>query len=80
MQAPKGSLIAYVTNPGNTASDGPGSRNSPFTTHLLRELVTPGRDIEVALKAVRGGVQQATHGKQIPWVVSSMIGDFSVAR
>jgi len=55
-------------------------RNSPFTSQLLRELVIAGRDIEVALKAVRAGVQQNTKGEQIPWVASSMTGDFYVAR
>jgi len=47
---------------------------------LLRELALPRRDIEVALKAVRAGVQQTTKGEQIPWVASSMTGDFYVAR
>jgi uncharacterized caspase-like protein len=81
MNAPKGTLIAYATNPGNKAVDSRlGERNSPFTAHLLHELIIPGRDIEVALKAVRAGVQQATNGKQIPWVASSMTGEFYVAR
>jgi uncharacterized caspase-like protein len=79
METPQGALLAYATSPGKTASDGAG-RNSPFTVQLLRELAIPGRDIEVALKAVRAGVQQATKGEQIPWVASSMTGDFSIAR
>jgi uncharacterized caspase-like protein len=78
METPKGALIAYATNPGKTTSDGT-SRNSPFTVELVRELGIPGRDIEVALKVVRAGVQQITKGQQIPWVASSMIGDFYVA-
>ena len=79
METPQGALIAYATSPGKTASDGTG-RNSPFTEQLLRELGTPGRDIEVTLKAVRAGVQQATKGEQIPWVASSMTGDFYITR
>jgi uncharacterized caspase-like protein len=79
METPKGALLAYATSPGKTASDGTG-RNSPFTVQLLRELGLPGRDIEIALKAVRAGVQQTTNGQQIPWVASSMTGDFHVAR
>ena len=79
METPQGALIAYATSPGKTASDGQG-RNSPFTAQLLRELGSPGRDIEVTLKAVRAGVQQATQGQQIPWVASSMTGNFYVAR
>ena len=46
----------------------------------LRALAIPGRDIEVALKAVRAGVQQTTQGQQILWVVSSMTGDFYITR
>jgi uncharacterized caspase-like protein len=79
MQTPQGALIAYATSPGKTALDGTG-RNSPFTAQLLQELGKPGRDIEVVLKAVRAGVQQSTKGEQIPWVASSMTGDFYVAR
>jgi uncharacterized caspase-like protein len=79
METPQGALLAYATSPGKTASDGAG-RNSPFTSQLLRELAIPGRDIEVALKAVRAGVQQTTKGEQIPWVASSMTGDFQMAR
>jgi caspase domain-containing protein len=79
METPQGALLAYATSPGKTAGDGAG-RNSPFTVQLLRELALPGRDIEVALKAVRAGVQQSTKGEQIPWVASSMTGDFAIAR
>jgi hypothetical protein len=50
-----------------------------ITAQLLREL-GPGRDIEVALKAVRAGIQEMTKGEQIPWVASSMTGNFWLAR
>jgi uncharacterized caspase-like protein len=79
METSQGVLLAYATSPGKTALDGTG-RNSPFTIQLLRELGSPGRDIEVILKKVRAGVQQTTKGEQIPWVASSMTGDFYIAR
>ena len=79
METPQGALLAYATSPGKTASDGVG-RNSPFTAQLLRELGTPRQDIEVTLKAVRAGVQQTTKGEQIPWVASSMTGNFWLAQ
>jgi uncharacterized caspase-like protein len=75
----QGTLIAYATSPGNTAIEGTG-RHSPFTAHLLRELGIAGRHIEDALKAVRAGVQQTTSGAQIPWVASSLTGDFDITR
>lgn len=79
METPKGSLIAYTTSPGKIANDGTG-RNSPFTARLLRELIVPGRPIELVFKAVRVGVQQDTNGQQIPWEASSLTGEFAFAR
>ena len=65
METPQGALIAYATSPGKTANDGQG-RNSPFTVQLLRELGSPGRDIEVALKAVRAGVSRPPRASKFP--------------
>src|SRR5262245_12212203 len=58
IDASKGSLMAYSTSPGKTAEDGTG-RNSPYTTHLLRELPQLRRPIELMFKAVRVGVQRS---------------------
>ena len=74
MDAPKGSLIAYSTSPRKTAEDGTG-RNSPYTTHLLREIPQPRRPIELMFKAVRVGVQEETKGQQTPWEASSLTGE-----
>jgi len=79
MDAPKGSLIAYSTSPGKTAEDGTG-RNSPYTTHLLREIPQPRRPIELMFKAVRVGVQEETKGQQTPWEASSLTGEFVFAH
>ena len=79
MDAPKGSLIAYSTSPGKTAEDGTG-RNSPYTTHLLREISQPRRPIELMFKAVRVGVQEETKGQQTPWEASSLTGEFVFAH
>ena len=79
MDAPKGSLIDYSTSPGKTAEDGTG-RNSPYTTHLLREIPQPRRPIELMFKAVRVGVQEETKGQQTPWEASSLTGEFVFAH
>jgi uncharacterized caspase-like protein len=79
METPQGALIAYATSPGQTASDGIG-RNSLFTGQILLELAVARRDITVALTAVRASVQKLTKGEQIPWVASSLTGDFYVIR
>jgi len=69
----QGTLISYATKDGQTASDGVGSRNSPFTTALLEHLADP-QDIGVVLRRVREKVMQATGGKQQPWEYGSLTG------
>ncbi len=66
-------LISFSTQPGNVALDGTG-RNSPYTTALLNEIETPGRDVLTTLAAVRGAVVKATNGKQVPWEHTSLLG------
>ncbi len=58
-------LIVYSTVPGETASDGAG-RNSPFTASLLKNIETPGLEIELMFKRVTADVLKATRGKQQP--------------
>jgi len=79
MNAPSGSLIAYATSPGDTASDGSG-KNSPYTRGLLQYLEQPGLTIEMLFKRVRNSVIDETGGKQVPWEHSSLKGaDFYFA-
>ena len=75
MNAPKGTLVAYSTAPGNTAEDGRG-RNSPYAKQLIKNLVIPGITIEKLFKHVRVGLSLATKGRQISWESSSLMGDF----
>jgi invasion protein IalB len=67
-----GTLVAFATEPGNTAQDGTG-RNSPFTTALLKHIRTPGVDIGVLMRRVRADVIAATGDKQVPWDHSSLV-------
>lgn len=69
----QGTLISYATKDGQTASDGVGTRNSPFTAALLEHLGDPN-DIAVVLRKVREKVMQATGGKQQPWEYGSLTG------
>jgi hypothetical protein len=64
-------LIVYATAPGETASDGKG-RNSPFTASLLKNIDTPGLEIEQMFKQVTADVLRATGGKQQPERLSRM--------
>lgn len=76
MDGPVGTFIAYATGPGAVSQDGGGNRNSPYTRHLLQTIGTPGLSLEQVFKQVLIGVEQETGGTQIPWVASSLRGDF----
>ncbi len=75
MNAPTGSMIAYATSPGTTASDGTGS-NGLYTAALLKYMNTPGITIEQMFKKVRGEVEENSNGKQVPWESTSLKGEF----
>ena len=75
MDAPMGSLIAYSTAPGKTASDG-YYRNSPYTSALIQYMKIPNVKIEDFFKMVRVSVREKTKGQQIPWESTSLEGDF----
>jgi uncharacterized caspase-like protein len=78
MEAARGTLIAFATAPGSVAQDGPG-RNGTYTKHLLASLREPDTDVERVFKRVAQGVSRETAGSQVPWVSSSLTGDFYFA-
>jgi hypothetical protein len=73
--APTGTFMAYSTGPGQVARDGEG-RNSPFTSALLDSIKVPGLPIEQVFKRVRQKLDASTGGRQVPWELSSIKGDF----
>lgn len=73
--APRGTLIAYATSPGQVASDGSG-RNGAYTSALLQHIATPDCAIENMFKRVRNTLSAATRGKQISWEHTSLAGEF----
>ena len=75
IDAPVGTLIAYATAPGRTASDGAG-RNGLYTKALLAAMRVPGLKIEDVFKRVRSEVRRQSNNQQIPWEASSIEGDF----
>lgn len=72
---PKGTLVAYATSPGSTASDGSGA-NGLYTAQLLAAMTEPGVKVEDVFKRVREGVLSESEGKQTPWEMSSITGNF----
>jgi Tfp pilus assembly protein PilF len=70
-----GTLIAFGTSPGATAADDPGRDHGLFTEKLLNRFESP-TGIEQTLQFVRQDVIAASGGGQIPWVASSLTGEF----
>ena len=76
MNAPTGSLIAYSTAPGSTASDGEIGTNGVYTSALLEHMKTPNITIEEMFKRVRVTVEAKTDKKQVSWESTSLKGNF----
>lgn len=75
MFAPRGTIIAFATSPGQIALDG-GSGNGVYTGALLQHIDTPDCPIETVFKRVRNSVAAETAGKQTTWEHTSLAGDF----
>ena len=75
MSAPYGTLIAYSTAPGKTASDGYGE-NGLYTSVLIHELLSPSFTIIQVLQSVRMKVINLSDGNQVPWESTSLTEDF----
>ena len=75
MDAPKGSLIAYSTAPGKTASDGMGD-NGLYTGELVKEIGSVGITINQMFQKVRKEVMEKSNNDQIPWESTSLTADF----
>jgi hypothetical protein len=73
IHAPQGIIVSYATAPGKTADDGP-RRNGLYTESLLKAIETPGLPIERVFKETATKVEQASRGRQVPWVSSSLTG------
>ncbi|MBL8381023.1 MAG: caspase family protein [Burkholderiales bacterium] len=75
MDAPRSTLLAYATAPGNVASDGEGA-NGLYTESLLREMKVADAKVEDVFKRVRLNVRRRSGGAQIPWESTSLEDDF----
>ncbi len=59
-------LIVFATAPNDVASDGTGSRNSPFTAALLKHIDAPGVVVQEMLTDVSAEVERTTERRQRP--------------
>lgn len=79
MDAPKGSLIAYSTSPGKTASDGEG-KNGLYTGELIAEIKSADLTVNQLFQKVRKSVMEKSKDKQVPWESTSLTADFYFNR
>ena len=71
-----GFYLAFATSPGQTAADGNGARNSPFTAAMLEAL--PGgasKDIDFYFREVKAKLPR----DQVSWTNHSLSNTFSLA-
>lgn len=74
----KGTIIAFATQPGSTASDDAGE-NGLYTSKLVQQMKIP-QSIENVFKKTRIAVNNASDGKQVPQDWSSLMDDFYFKR
>ncbi len=76
MQTGRGTYIAFATAPGDTATEASADQYSMFTSHLIQALRLPGLTHDEIFNRVRAAVDRATNHEQVPWSVTSVIGNF----
>lgn len=64
---PKGTVVVYATDPGNTAEDG-GGRNGTFTSGLLKAFKGKDLSLDGVLTTASEEVERASGNKQTPYV------------
>ncbi|MBV9288228.1 MAG: caspase family protein, partial [Hyphomicrobiales bacterium] len=74
----RGTLIAFASDPKSVALDGAPGRHSPFTEAFLDHVFDPGVSIDTVMSRVRAEVWEKTGHNQLPWVNTSLIGDYDL--
>ncbi len=74
----RGALIAFASDPKSEALDGAPGDHSPFTKALLDHVEDSGVSIDTVMSRVRSQVWATTKNRQLPWVNTSLIGEFEL--
>jgi uncharacterized caspase-like protein len=74
----RGTLIAFASDPKSSALDGPTGAHSPFTEAFLSHLFDAGVTIDTVMSRVRNDVWEKTGHHQLPWVNTSLIGEYEL--
>jgi TPR repeat protein len=75
VQAPRGTLLAFSTSPGQLAADGKG-KNSIYTASLAKALLEPSLELREIFEQAGGQVRKRTLDDQIPWYETSLNGKY----
>ena len=75
----QGMVVSYATATGEVAEDGK-TRNSPYTTALLKRMQEAGLEIEMMFRRVAQDVSLQTNGRQRPETVISLLNEFYLNR
>ncbi|MGE5469717.1 MAG: SUMF1/EgtB/PvdO family nonheme iron enzyme [Bacteroidota bacterium] len=73
---PAQTLVTYASAPGTPAAE--GQRHGLFTAAWLQAMAAGG-DVETMFRQVQATVSRNTGGRQRPWRVSSLAGDFRLS-
>ncbi|TDW97122.1 caspase family protein [Dinghuibacter silviterrae] len=76
VNAPKGTLIAFSTSPGERASDIGPHGNGLYTSCLLKHIGDQNIPVEEFFKRVRTSLYVLSKGTQTSWEHTSLIGQF----
>src|SRR4051812_20223854 len=74
MEAPRGTIVSFATQAGQTADDGQG-RNSPYTTAFLKHIEAP-QEIGDVFRDISSDVYEASGKAQLPELSLSIVGRF----
>ncbi|MCL2138787.1 MAG: caspase family protein, partial [Treponema sp.] len=72
-QQPADSIVVYATSAGQTAEDGEG-RNGLFTGQLLKNIRTPGIEVNELFRRTGADVSEVSNRKQIPAIYNQFFG------
>lgn len=78
MTAPAGMMIASAAAPGEVSAGGGAGAYGLFTYTLASLMRQPGLDLDRIFKTARVQVNQATAGRQTPWMVSALMTDVTL--
>ncbi|NVN85420.1 MAG: caspase family protein [Rhodopseudomonas sp.] len=74
---PDNALVLSSATPGKVADDAEG-QNSLLVTELLKSIESPAVSAEAAFTKTRSAVSQASDGRQVPAVSSSLVDDVAL--